>query len=187
MTDELEPCPVSWCTEPTPRVQTRSASIFVVRCNECGTTTPYFHTEAEAIAAWNTRPTPSPDGIREALEELERSASCALDTIDSYNSKEGTFLVGGGLIKLAKSVAKARAALTQPQPSEAVRPVGDGSRHAITIVKETFERWLEIGSNAQPHYPNGLRPFSNGDLSYLIQGLSAALIEARASAVEGEG
>ena len=42
---------------------------FVVECDECKSASAYFKTAAEAIAAWNRRPTPSPARAEQDLAE----------------------------------------------------------------------------------------------------------------------
>ena len=56
----LEPCPVSWCEDSRPHVFKVTATLCGVRCNECGTKTPGYWTESEAVAAWNLRIASSP-------------------------------------------------------------------------------------------------------------------------------
>ena len=54
------------------------------------------------------------------------------------------------------------------------RPYGVGADYSVTaLLIQTFERWLEMGPNAQPHYPGGNRPWSTGDLKWMIEQLSA--------------
>jgi hypothetical protein len=43
-----------------------------------------------------------------------------------------------------------------------------------------FRKWLEDGPNAQPRYPNGIRPWSTGDLRALIEALDAGTAALRA-------
>jgi hypothetical protein len=49
--------------------------------------------------------------LEEALRELEKRATNALAAIDKYNTDNGTFLIGGALIQLAKATGTASAAL----------------------------------------------------------------------------
>jgi hypothetical protein len=53
----LEPCPTPWCDSlyGGPYRYERATGANGVRCPTCSVTTPYFVTEAEAVAAWNTR------------------------------------------------------------------------------------------------------------------------------------
>ena len=43
------------------------------------------------------------------------------------------------------------------------RDVEMRARECLATLSREFKRWLEIGPNAQPHYPNAGRPFSTGD------------------------
>jgi hypothetical protein len=52
----LKACPVSWCDNSRPMLAQRGGHLYRVRCNECQTETPLYHTEGEAEDAWNTRP-----------------------------------------------------------------------------------------------------------------------------------
>jgi hypothetical protein len=48
-----------------------------------------------------------------------------------------------------------------------------------------FKRWLDIGPNRQPHYKNGMRPFSTGDLKYYLESLQAACVALRSGRTGG--
>jgi hypothetical protein len=76
--ERLEPCPLcgsdavfaaeqKHCTPPFPELR-------CVSCAECESYGPEKWTDAEAIAAWNTRPTPSGEGLVEAA----KTALCVL-------------------------------------------------------------------------------------------------------------
>lgn len=47
-----------------------------------------------------------------------------------------------------------------------------------------FQRWLDNGPNEQPHYSDGMRPFSTGDLKAFVAALAASppMIEVREAA-----
>lgn len=59
--DELKPCPNPWCDGKPAYLygRLRDDGMRYV-CAKCGIGPPLAPTEAEAIAAWNTRPAPSP-------------------------------------------------------------------------------------------------------------------------------
>lgn len=63
------------------------------------------------------------------------------------------------------------AAITTPPPS---------NEHAELIAKDIaflgveMQRWLDKGPNEQPHYANGVRPFSTGDLKHFVATLTKA-------------
>jgi len=47
-----------------------------------------------------------------------------------------------------------------------------------TMLCETFKRWLEMGPEQQPHFPDGIRPWSTGDLKWIVEHLSQPLYTA---------
>ena len=54
--DELKLCPVPWCERVNkPEFYNPEPKAYCVACPDCGLETNVFATEAEAIAAWNTR------------------------------------------------------------------------------------------------------------------------------------
>lgn len=58
---------------------------------------------------------------------------------------------------------------------------------AVTHLRSTFQRWLNEGLNAQPLMPSGMRPWSTGDLKWLVEQLSKPLYAHPPAAVAGEG
>lgn len=81
MTDTLKPCPNPWCEagdrtelfpgEYAPRVTYSNFGLCFIACTSCRMEGPSRDHEAEAIAAWNTRPTdPQVTALVEALEAL---------------------------------------------------------------------------------------------------------------------
>ena len=87
MIEKLEPCPVPWCKSDVLEViRSPWSRGYGVHCQNCRAQGPDCATEAEAIAAWNTR-TPANDSeavkvLREArsvidglLSPLERAAA----------------------------------------------------------------------------------------------------------------
>lgn len=76
--DELKPCPVPWCERVNkPEVYNPAPEGCCVVCPDCGLETHAFATEAEAIAAWNRRPTPEP-----ALGLVDRVAGAIRDATE---------------------------------------------------------------------------------------------------------
>lgn len=72
----LKPCPLPWCGCDNPQVIRWGPKEYEVRCPArfCGCHGPLRDTEAEAITAWNTRPTPD---LAERIEGLvERLEAC---------------------------------------------------------------------------------------------------------------
>jgi len=69
---------------------------------------------------------------------------------------------------------------------EATRPV-TSEVEGLRILRDEFQRWLDRGPNAQPHYHDGVRPFSTGDLKFFVAALSAALSDAPNPVGEGGG
>ena len=68
---ELKPCPKCQINE---AFVDKHRSYYAAECPRCGYWTEAFHTEAEAIAAWNTRSTSlaAQDGLVEALAYMLR-------------------------------------------------------------------------------------------------------------------
>jgi hypothetical protein len=79
---ELKPCPNPWCaatmkpllvTEVDPEGQ--NIGLKVMCFYDCNLSGPVRPTEAEAVAAWNQRPSPQPD--QETVERLEEAGAAA--------------------------------------------------------------------------------------------------------------
>ena len=73
MVEELLPCPSPWCDHRAYVASTDDDAFygkaFQGRCTQCGLGGPVKRTEAEAIAAWNTRHQSGRTGAGEALRE----------------------------------------------------------------------------------------------------------------------
>lgn len=67
----------------------------------------------------------------------------------------------------------------QAAPDKAVAQEGAGEGdtpvRALTLLANTFDRWLIDGPNAQPHYSDGMRPWGTGDLRWLSYSLKQAI------------
>jgi hypothetical protein len=81
--DELRPCPNPWCGADKGYVRhNRGFALWSVRCGKCSLQGPSKDTEAEAIAAWNTRaPDPSLLSDRARMAEMERAGQAVADIV----------------------------------------------------------------------------------------------------------
>lgn len=91
----LEPCPNPWCNsrktvdceiraaEAPILMPSRSSAEWAVACPVCPLQTPYFDTEVEAIAAWNTRPT-AQSGEQQSCEPIATVEMIETVTGDFY-------------------------------------------------------------------------------------------------------
>lgn len=77
----LKPCFVPWCKPVTGPALWSGGDGYHVGCTDCGIETYNFDTEAEAIAAWNTRALRDAERMREALGRI---ASCDLLEVERY-------------------------------------------------------------------------------------------------------
>ena len=98
---ELKPCPKPWCeakargADFSPNVYSAGLGNLCVSCPSCRLKGPLRSTEAEAILAWNTRPT---DAAAEALAEAGKKA---LNFIENTESELGIELDGGNALRTA--------------------------------------------------------------------------------------
>lgn len=60
---------------------------------------------------------------------------------------------------------------------------------SLQRLADKFRAWINIGPNAQPHFADGMRPFSTGDLKHYAQMLEAAakLLSTIPAAMPDEG
>lgn len=79
---ELKPCPNPWCG--STEIETDDVGLYAyAECKHCGLVGPDRITEADAIAAWNERPTPSDRAM-----VLEEAARAVIDNASwSYRSR----------------------------------------------------------------------------------------------------
>lgn len=104
-------------------------------------------------------------GLQDAITE-DRAAVC--------------FAIAGNIRNLADSM---NGKVWLADGPRAATPAGVEEMRTLTLLQAEFMRWLEIGPNEQPRYPNtNFRPFSTGDLKAFV----AALASLRAG-VGGEG
>lgn len=54
------------------------------------------------------------------------------------------------------------------------KPPTETALEVITELAALFEAWIERGPDSQPHYANGMRPFSTGDLKHHANALRQA-------------
>lgn len=99
------------------------------------------------------------------MEELREQAA---KIADACEEKAGISIGSGHCIRAMPLPAP----VALPQAGKVAYGVGS-QYSAVALLIQTFERWLEIGPNAQPHYPGGNRPWSTGDLKWMIEQLSA--------------
>ena len=96
----LQPCPFCGSKAEMFEDSHHNKPDFRVWCTECSCEmVEVYFSEAEAIAAWNRRPT-SGDGLREALDQLPDDILWYLDEMDDPEARE-----------LANAVRRARSAL----------------------------------------------------------------------------
>jgi hypothetical protein len=76
-------------------------------------------------------------------------------------------------------------ACTMDQAAERIQALSNTPAHGETVaLRESalsltnlaveFQRWLDMGPDPQPHWPNGICPFSTGDLKALVADLKSA-------------
>jgi hypothetical protein len=105
---ELLPCPNPWCEAAeregdfSPQLYRRNFGNWYVCCTSCPQNGPICSTEAQAIAAWNTRHTAQSDALA-----VMREAREALEAITSFTDMSSPYVDADPLI------AASRAALTK--------------------------------------------------------------------------
>lgn len=89
---ELKPC--HWCEDDDAEVINvlagpRKYSAKAVQCRTCGASGPVKDDEAEAITAWNTRPTPVGVSELAEMERLKKQLGIALEALEAIADGEG--------------------------------------------------------------------------------------------------
>lgn len=103
MQHDLKPCKCG-NDEPTVDRYDVGARLYFVECRRCYRCSETCDTEAEAIAAWNRRPTPAGDavGIREALEwYADKVGSCRKITSEGEDARAALDKDGGSRARAA--------------------------------------------------------------------------------------
>lgn len=141
----LLPCPNPWCTQSTPPVvHGPSAGVrplwFVAHA--CGVNAQPRDTEAEAITAWNTRPTPPDHGVDDQVAQL-KEANAQLFEIgqkqyaqiqaDDYTIRrmQAALRVARGWLITCSESATARSDLKTLDEALARSPRGDGGNQEV--------------------------------------------------------
>ncbi len=94
----LLPCPVPWCgSNVLETVRMGLSWQIAVVCQDCRCQGPWSSTEAEAIAAWNRRPTPTAGGGDSRLP-LDRAREM-IELADDALFEAGRARFGGGSIE----------------------------------------------------------------------------------------
>ena len=95
-TERLEPCPNPWCEADEregdfrPQVQYSNFALVYVACTSCGMAGPTRQHEAEAIAAWNRRPsTPAAGEVGEMAAALKYLAEWLQGAVGHVTAEYG--------------------------------------------------------------------------------------------------
>ena len=93
--DELKLCPVPWCERVNkPEFYNPEPKAYCVACPDCGLETNVFATEAEAIAAWNTRAEASSAEPVADIAGYERGQRETVERIVAWLRKPLTIIKG---------------------------------------------------------------------------------------------
>ena len=138
-------CPTPWCVDGNaPYTWQEATHLYTVICASCQLEGPHRDTEAEAIAAWNQRPTPSP--VPGLADELEEKVAKAI-----YDSEVPLF--EGQAEKISEAILTA---LHQPDAVDAMR---EAAGQLIAKLRETERCYPMRGFCGVPNFREELDAF----------------------------
>ena len=126
----------------------------------------------------------SPVPKTEAPAEGDRLAALD-DQVNAIINRNAEYMNGldGGqrFFRTEAVIAMVKEALATPQQGQEV-----DYNDAVKMLHDTFVHWIELGPDKQPRHPNGLRPWSTGDLKWMIEQLSQLLPSTPTAAGESQ-
>ncbi len=172
--DKLEPCP--FCGDKDALIIELDDRNQQARCQECGARGPVQELDFEVIAAWNTRTSPSPSRMREALEQID-------DRVNNEGDDSQACVSDIGYV--------ARKALSAPEQAGAGEPCDKcGGHPTIKCLYCRVAPVADEGSEDEKRVLNGIGFNAMRDceiLTAMVRRLQASLKENReALAVEFE-